>query len=134
MATMMDLQALAYPRTYMPAVAGPADRRNVLLVETAAGAEGVAVRPFLLCQDWDRRVVIHWEDDHRSYTYTVTDVLMDTPERFEFRREDAPAGLVTLTPLGFDRFEREFRARDPEAGSVPRFESEDQFRRWFLQG
>jgi len=134
MATMSELQALAYPRTYMPAVAGPADRRNVLLIETAAGAEGVAVRPFLLCQDWDQRVVIHWEDDHGSYTYTVIDVLADTPERFEFLREGAPGERVILTPLGFARFERELRNRDPEAGNVPLFETEEQFRRWFLPG
>ncbi|MHB8574571.1 MAG: hypothetical protein ACYDCQ_04495 [Dehalococcoidia bacterium] len=133
MTTMTELQALAYPRTYTPLVAGPPERRNVLLVEAAGGPEGVAVRPLLLCQDWDQRVVIHWEDDHDSSTYTVLDVVDDSAERFTFQR-DEPAGTVSLTPLDFRRFEREYRtALDPDAGNVPRFESDDQFRRWYLQ-
>ena len=134
MMTMAQLRELRYPGTYMPRVAGPAEHRNVLLVETESGAEGVAVHPFLLCQDWDQRVVIHWEDDHGSSTFTVIDVVLDSDDRFEFVREEAPGGRVTLTPLSFERFEQEYRSRDPEAGSVPRFESEDQFRRWFLPG
>jgi hypothetical protein len=134
MTSMQKLQALPYPATYMPRVAGPPAERNVLLVETAAGPEGVAVRPFLLCQDWDQRVVIHWEDDRGSYTFTVLDVTEDSAERFAFNRVDEPAGAVWLTPLTCERFEREWRSRDPDAGSVPRFESEEQFRRWFLPG
>jgi hypothetical protein len=131
---MQDLRELAYPRTMMPAVAGIADHRNVLLVESDSGPEGIAVRPFLLCQDWDKRVVIHWEDDRGSYTFTVTDVVADEPGKFEFIRADEPAGRVWLTPLTFERFESEWRNRDPEAGNVPQFDSEDQFRRWFLPG
>ena len=131
MTTMSDLRALAYPRTYTPLVAGPAERRNVLLVESETRAEGIAVRPLLLCQDWDDRVVVHWEDDHGSSTYTVVDVIEDTAERFAFRREE-PAGTISLTPLHFQRFEREIRTLDPDAGNVPRFASEDQFRRWYL--
>lgn len=134
MATIEDLRALAYPRTYTPAVAGPAGDRHVLLVESPAGPEGVAVRPILLCQDWDGRVVIHWQDDRGSVTYTVLDVAEDSPERFAFTRADAPGGAVWLTPCSFERFEREWRSRDPDAGSVPSFESEEQFRRWFLPG
>jgi len=134
MASMQELRTLAYPRTYTPAVAGTPDKRNVLLVESAAGSEGVAVRPMLLCQDWDQRVVIHWSDDRGSYTFTVSDVLEDTSERFSFLRQDEPAGQVSLTPLTFERFERELRSRDPDAGNVPRFLTDDQFRRWFLPG
>lgn len=133
MTTMAHMRELTYPRTYMPAVAGPVERRNVLLVETAAGAEGIAVHPFLLCQDWDKRVVIHWEDDHGSQTCTILDIITDIEDAFEFVR-DAEPSAVRLTPLSFDRFEREYRSRDPEAGSVPRFESEEQFRHWFLPG
>ncbi len=134
MATIEDLRALAYPRTYTPAVAGPAGERAVLFVETERGPEGVAVRPILLCQDWDGRVVIHWEDDRGSRTYTVLDVTEDSPQRFAFARADEPAGAVWLTPLSFERFESEWRSLDPEAGNVPRFESEEQFRRFFLPG
>ncbi|HEY7293625.1 MAG TPA: hypothetical protein VH916_01235 [Dehalococcoidia bacterium] len=134
MATMQELRGLVYPRTYMPAVAGPAGDRAVLLVETESGPEGVALRPILLCQDWDGRVVIHWEDDRGSCTYTVLDVTEDSAARFAFERADEPAGAVWLTPLSYERFEREWRSRDPEAGNVPRFESEEQFRRWFLPG
>ncbi len=131
MTTMESLRQLPYPGTYMPAVSGPPDRRNVLVAEGAAGPEGIALRPFLLCQDWDRRVVIHWEDDRGSYTYTVTDVLEDTPERFTFTREDAPGGTVTLTPLTRERFEALFRQRDG-AQQIPQFDTDEQFRRWFL--
>jgi len=134
MTTIESLRTLTYPGTYMPAVAGPAERRNVLLVETAAGPEGIAVHPFLLCQDWDKRVVIHWEDDHASHTFTVLEIVTDGTDRFEFVREDEPPGNVTLTPLTFERFEREYRSQDPEAGNVPGFENEEQFRRWFLPG
>lgn len=134
MTTMQELQELAYPGTRMPLVAGPAENRNVLLVETERGPEGIALHPFLLCQDWDKRVVIHWEDDHGSRTYTVLGIAADAADRFEFEREDEPAGTVRLTPLNFERFEQEYRAHDPEAGNVPRFENEEQFRRWFLQG
>ncbi len=134
MTTIESLRTLTYPSTYMPAVAGPAERRNVLLVETVAGPEGIAVHPFLLCQDWDKRVVIHWEDDHGSHTFTVLEIVADATDRFEFVREDEPSGRVTLTPLTFERFEREYRPYDPEAGNVPGFESEEQFRRWFLPG
>ncbi len=133
MTTMDQLRGLAYPRTYTPLVAGPAEHRRVLLVESEQGPEGVAVRPLLLCQDWDGRVVVHWEDDRGSYTYTVTDVLEDTPERLAFRRDDPP-GSVTLTPLDYQRFEREYRPLHPDAGNLPRFETEDQFRRWYLPG
>ena len=136
MATTMErLRALAYPATYTPEVAGPPTARNVLLVESEEGIEGLAVRPLLLCQDWDGRVVVHWEDHHGSYTYTVADVLVDTPERFEFlRAEDdaAPPRRVWLTPLTFERYERDVRPRDPETGSIPRFESQEQFRRYFV--
>jgi hypothetical protein len=134
MTTMDSLRGLTYPSTYMPAVAGPAERRNVLLVESAAGTEGVAVHPFLLCQDWDQRVVIHWEDDHASRTFTVLNITADADDLFEFVREDEPAGTVRLTPMSYEQFEREYRSRDPEAGNVPRFENDEQFRRWFLPG
>ncbi len=134
MTTMDSVRALAYPRTCMPAASGTAEHRNVLLVETDRGAEGIALHPFLLCQDWDKRVVIHWEDDHGSHTFTVLEIVADGAHRFEFVREDEPSGRVTLTPLTFERFEREYRPLDPEAGNVPGFESEEQFRRWFLPG
>ncbi len=134
MTTMDSVRALAYPVTCMPVVAGTAEHRNVLLVETDGGAEGIALHPFLLCQDWDKRVVIHWEDDHGSHTYTVLQIVVDNTDRFEFVREDEPAGRVALTVLTFERFEREYRSQDPDAGSVPQFESEEQFRRWFLPG
>lgn len=134
MVTLARVQALPYPQTYRPAVAGTAEHRHVLLVETEAGPEGVAVHPFLLCQDWDGRVVVHWEDDRGSYTYTVLDIVVDTDERFEFAREDAPQGRVWLTPLTYPRFEREFRSRHPEAANGAPFESEEQFRRWYLPG
>lgn len=129
--TMQALRQLPYPGTYMPAVAGPPDRRRVLLASSAEGPEGIALRPFLLCQDWDQRVVIHWEDDHGSTTYTVSDVIADTPERFEFVREDPPGGTVTLRPLSLEEFETIFRQRD-DAQQIPRFGSEEQYRRWFL--
>lgn len=134
MTTMERLKQIAYPGTYMPLVAGPAERRNVLLVESDAGPEGIAVRPFLLCQDWDNRVVIHWEDDRGAYTYTVVDVLADAEDGLAFVREEPPSGTVRLTPLSYERFEREFRPLHPDAGNVPQFESEEQFRRWYLPG
>jgi hypothetical protein len=136
-ATMESLRALAYPATYVPAVAGPAGARNVLLIEAGSGPEGIAVRPLLLCQDWDARVVIHWEDDRGSYTYTVSDVLSDTAERFAFMRlsdENGAAERVDLTPLSYERYESEVRPRDPETGNIPRFESQEQFRRYFAAG
>ena len=133
---MESLRALTYPATYTPAVAGPAAARNVLLVEGRHGPEGIAVRPLLLCQDWDGRVVIHWEDDRGSYTYTVADVLSDTPERFAFVRalDGGSAERIDLTPLSYERYEREVRPRDPETGNIPRFESQEQFRRYFVAG
>lgn len=134
MTTIERLKQLPYPGTYKPLVAGPAERRNVLLVEGDAGPEGIAVHPLLLCQDWDKRVVVHWEDDRGAYTYSVSDVLADAEDRFEFVREEAPGGSVRLTPLSFERFEREYRPLHPDAGNVPHFESEAQFRRWFLPG
>jgi len=36
--------------------------------------------------------------------------------------------------MTYEQFEREYRSRDPEAGNVPRFENDEQFRRWFLPG
>jgi hypothetical protein len=133
---MQSLRELTYPATYTPPVAGPANARNVLLVEGGHGPEGIAVRPLLLCQDWDQRVVIHWEDDRGSSTYTVADVLTDTPERFSFVRvvDGSSAERVDLTPLTFERYEREVRPRDPETGNIPRFESQEQFRRYFVAG
>ena len=136
-ATMESLRALAYPATYVPAAAGTPGARNVLLVEAGRGPEGIAVRPLLLCQDWDGRVVIHWEDDRGSSTYTVADVLSDTPERFAFVRlgdNDGSAERVDLTPLSYERYESEVRPRDPETGNIPRFESQEQFRRYFAAG
>lgn len=133
-ATMERLEAMPYPATYMPEVAGAAGRREVLLVETGGGPEGIAVRPFLLCQDWDHRVVVHWEDDRQSYTYTVTNVIADTPERFEFLRGGDGAARMWLTPLTYEQFERDYRARFPETGGIPRFESQEQFRRHFVGG
>jgi len=126
------LRELRYPANYCPAVAGPPEHRNVLLVETEAGAEGLALHPLLLCQDWDRRVVIHWEDHQRAHTFTVVDILTDTPERFEFLSESEPPVYVRLTPLSLERFEREFRDQYAEAGALPSFETEEQFRHWFL--
>lgn len=136
-ATMESLRALAYPATYTPAVAGPTHARNVLLIESGRGPEGIAVRPLLLCQDWDSRVVIHWEDDRGSSTYTVGDLLSDTPERFAFIRIDDGDGSserFDLTPLSYERYERDVRPRDPETGNIPRFESQEQFRRYFIAG
>ncbi|MGI8551823.1 MAG: hypothetical protein ACR2PL_13705 [Dehalococcoidia bacterium] len=132
MTTMQQLQDLPYPDRYMPAAAGPPKRRNVLLVETDAGPEGIALHPLLLCQDWDRRVVIHWEDDRRAYTFTVVDIVHDTPEQFEFLSEGEPPIRVRLTPLSHDRFERELGQQYAEAGAIPSFETDEQFRHWFL--
>lgn len=133
MTTMERLKQLAYPDAYSPAVSGPPDRRNVLMVETDAGPEGLALHPILLCQDWDHRVVIHWEDTQGAHTFTVLDVLVDRPDRFEFLSEGDPPVYVRLTPMTHQRFEREFRDRFAETGALPRFESDEQFRHWFLR-
>jgi hypothetical protein len=132
MTSMARLRELSYPTSYMPAVAGAPEQRNVLLVETDAGPEGIALRPLLVCQDWDRRVLIHWVDHQRSYTFTVLDLLADMPECLEFLSEGEPPVYVRLTPLTLDRFEREIRDRALESEAIPRFATEDQFRRWFL--
>ena len=132
MTAMARLRTLAYPASYIPTVAGPLERRHVLLVETEAGPEGIALHPLLLYQDWDGRVVIHWEDHQGAYTFTVVDILVDTPECFEFLSESEPPVYVRLTPLTLERFEREFRDQYAEAGAFPGFETEEQFRHWFL--
>ena len=54
---------------------------------------------FLLCQDWDGRVVIHWQDDRGSVTYTVTDVTEDSAERFAFARADEPGRIWGAGPV-----------------------------------
>ena len=91
MSTFEEMQSLAYPQTYSPVVAGRVEHRNILLVESNRGVEGVALRPFLLCQDWDNRVVIHWEDDqpmtheagaHRPVQADNPSVATDNPSRY----------------------------------------------------
>jgi hypothetical protein len=131
MATVEELrQTLPYPQTYAPRVAR--DAALSLVREPGAGLE-LVLHAYLLCQDWDKRVFIHWKDAHSAHTLEITRILEDTPERFCFHANEEEPVTYTLTPLTVDCFDRCFREGYERQGHVPEFPDAAALHAWLLR-
>src|SRR5829696_9766392 len=77
MVTVEELrQSLPYPQTYTPQVA----LKAALSMERQPGVGiDLVLRPYILCQDWDKRVFIHWKDSRGVRTLEITRILEDSP-------------------------------------------------------
>lgn len=135
MATIEELrQTLPYPQPYTPVVESAPGRPTALQVEQEpGGVPGLALRATVLCQDWDKRVVIHWIDEQGSHTLEMTRIIEDTPERFRFRASEEQATVYTLTPLTLETFNRYFREDYERVGHVPDFADEATLHQWLLR-
>ena len=131
MTTIDELrQTLPYPQTYTPRVAQ--DAALCLDRDPGTGSE-LALLAYLLCQDWDKRVFIHWKDSRQAHTREVTRILEDTAERFCFRASEAEPVTYTLTPLTVECFNRFMREGYERQGHVPEFADQASLHAWLLR-
>jgi hypothetical protein len=131
MATIEELrQSLPYPQTYTPQVAAGA---AVTMARQPGAAHELVLHPYLLCQDWDKRVFFHWKDSHQAHTLEITRIVEDTPERFVFRASEDEPVTYTLTSLTIEAFDRYFREEYERRGSVPDFPTQAALHAWLLR-
>lgn len=131
MATVEELrQTLPYPQTYTPKVA--ADPALSMTREPGVGIE-LVLRPYLLCQDWDKRVFIHWRDAQGTRTLEVTRILEDTEGSFRFHASEAEPVTYALEPLTLDCFNRFLREGYERQGNVPDFADDAALHAWLLR-
>ena len=131
MATVEELRKnLPYPQTYTPKVA----EKAALSLERDPGVGiDLVLKPYILCQDWDKRVFIHWKDSRGVRTLEITRILEDTPERFSFHaNEDVPV-TYTLSPLTIECFDSALRESFERQGHVPDFTDEAALHAWLLR-
>jgi hypothetical protein len=131
MATVDELrQTLPYPQTYTPAVA----HKAALALERDPGVGiDLVLKPYILVQDWDKRVFIHWKNSRGVRTLEITRILEDTPARFSFHaNEDVPI-TYTLTPLTLACFNDTLRDAYERQGNVPDFADEAALHAWLLR-
>ncbi len=131
MATIEELrQTLPYPQTYTPRVAA----NTAVCMERQPGAGiDLVLHPYLLCQDWDKRVFFHWKDSHQAHTLEITRIVEDTPERFIFRASEDEPVTYTLSALTVEMFDRYFREGYERQGNVPDFTSQSALHAWLLR-
>ena len=131
MATIEELrQTLPDPQTYTPRVAANA----AVMMERQPGAvHELVLHPFLLCQDWDKRVFLHWKDSHQAHTLEITRIVEDSPERFVFRASEDEPVTYAVTPLTLETFDRYFREGYERQGSVPDFATQAALHAWLLR-
>jgi hypothetical protein len=131
MATIDEIrETLTYPNTYTPRVA---EGRAVTLTRRPGAGVELALRPYLLCQDWDKRVVIHWTDNHGPHSLEVTRIMEDTPERFSFHANEPELIEYRLEPLTRELFDRELRGGYHRQGHVPDFADDAALSAWLLR-
>jgi len=131
MATVEELRAsLPYPQTYTPAVA-----QNAALAMERDPGTGIdlVLKPYILCQDWDKRVFIHWKDSRGVRTVEITRIVEDTPERFSFHANEEITVTYTLTPLTIDCFNTTLRDTFERQGPVPDFQDQAALHAWLLR-
>jgi hypothetical protein len=131
MATVEELRhTLPYPQTYTPKVAVKA----ALSMERDPGVGiDLVLKPFILCQDWDKRVVIHWKDGRGVRTVEITRILEDTPGRFSFHANEEIPVTYTLSPLTIECFNKTLRESYERQGHVPEFTDEAALHAWLLR-
>lgn len=131
MTTVDELrQTLPYPHTYTPKVAAHA---ALSLTREPGVGVALALKPFLLCQDWDKRVVIHWRDTDKGRTMAITRILEDSEERFSFHADEQEPATYVLTPLTLECFASHFRDGYERQGNVPDFRNEAALSAWLLR-
>lgn len=131
MATIEELrQTLPYPQTYTPKVA----EKVALSLERDPG-RGIelVLRPYILCQDWDKRVFIHWKDSRGVRTLEITRIIEDSPGRFQFHANEEVPVTYTLTPLTLACFNDALRESYERQGNVPDFTDEAALHAWLLR-
>ena len=131
MATIEELrQSLPYPQTYTPAVA----QNAALALERVPGVGvDLVLKPYILCQDWDKRVVIHWKNNRGVRTLEITRIVEDTPERFSFHANEETVVTYTLTPLTIECFDESLREQFERQGHVPDFQDRAALHSWLLR-
>lgn len=131
MATIEQLrQDLPYPQTYTPLVA----QQAALAMEREPGVGiDLVLKPYILCQDWDKRVFIHWKDNRGVRTLEITRIMEDTPERFSFHANEEVPVTYTLTPLTLACFNSTLRDGYERQGNVPDFQDEAALHAWLLR-
>ena len=131
MATVEELrQNLPYPQTYTPKAA----EKAALSMERNPGAGiDLVLKPYILCQDWDKRVFIHWKDGRGVRTLEITRIVEDTRERFSFHANEETPVTYTLTPLTIARFNDTLREGFERQGHVPDFSDEAALHAWLLR-
>jgi hypothetical protein len=121
---------LPYPQTYTPEVA----RKAALSMEREPGVGiDLVLKPYILCQDWDKRVFIHWKDSRGVRTLEITRILEDTPQRFSFHANEEIPVTYTLTPLTLECFNGTLRESYERQGNVPDFADEAALHAWLLR-
>jgi hypothetical protein len=135
MATIEELrERLPYPTTYVPLVAGQGEQTSALQLARQPGTDGeVVLRPYILCQDWDKRVFLHWKDERRAHTLELTRILEDTAERFCFHASEEQPVTYTLTPLTLAVFNAGVREEYERHGHVPDFTDDGALHAWLLR-
>ncbi len=131
MATIEEIRrTLPYPQTYTPKVA----EKVALSLERDPGIGiELVLRPYILCQDWDKRVVIHWKESRQVRTLEITRILEDTPACFAFRASEEEPVTYTLTPLTLECFNSLLRESYERQGNVPDFTDEHSLHAWLLR-
>jgi len=123
-------QTLPYPQTYVPKVAE--GRALGMEREPGAGID-LVLQAYILCQDWDKRVFIHWKDSRQAHTLEITRITEDTSERFVFRASEAEPVTYILEPLTLDCFTRFMRESYERQGNVPDFADDAALHAWLLR-
>ncbi|MGE0542494.1 MAG: hypothetical protein AB7R89_20190 [Dehalococcoidia bacterium] len=131
MVTVEELrQSLPYPQTYTPKVA----LKAALSMERQPGAGiDLVLKPYILCQDWDKRVFIHWKDSRGVRTLEITRILEDSPERFQFHVNEEIPVTYTLSPLTLACFNNTLREAYERQGNVPDFPDDAALHAWLLR-
>jgi hypothetical protein len=131
MVTVEELrQSLPYPQTYTPEVA----QKAALSMERLPGVGvDLVLKPYILCQDWDKRVFIHWKDSRGVRTLEITRILEDSPERFQFHANEEIPVTYTLIPLTLACFNGALRESYERQGNVPDFADEAALHAWLLR-
>jgi hypothetical protein len=131
MVTVEELRhSLPYPQTYTPTVA----QQAALTMERDPGVGiDLVLKPYVLCQDWDKRVFIHWKDSRCVHTLEITRILDDTPEQFSFHANEEIPVTYTLRPLTLRRFNDTLRESYEREGNVPDFADDAALHAWLLR-
>lgn len=131
MVTVEELRrSLPYPQTYTPEVA----HKAALSLERLPGVGvDLVLKPYILCQDWDKRVFIHWKDSRGVRTLEITRILEDSAERFQFHANEEIPVTYTLIPLTLACFNGALRESYERQGNVPDFADEAALHAWLLR-